>query len=164
MARPPQQSPVELRVGGEIYRVKATATEATLLRLADVVDVKLKAYQGARAGTPQALLLAAMSLANDLEEERARRVAAEERTKQMLRTIVAKLDALVGDGASLGLSALDSSHAAPVSVLDSSHPLGRAVLSAMKDERGGEEALVEVRRRGAADLRREAEPSRRDDE
>ncbi|MBX3183776.1 MAG: cell division protein ZapA [Polyangiaceae bacterium] len=102
MERPPQQSPVELRVGGETYRVKATATEATLLRLADAVDAKLKAYQGARAGTPQALLLAAMSLANDLEEERARRVAAEERAKQMLRTVVARLDALLGDGASLG--------------------------------------------------------------
>lgn len=64
---------VQLRVGGQTYRVVTTASEEELRRLAAVVDEKLAAVvPTGRAVTPQAMLLAAMALAHDVEEERAR--------------------------------------------------------------------------------------------
>src|SRR6267154_921484 len=56
---------VELRVGGQTYRVVATAEEADLHRLADVVDDRLRKLTApGRALSPQSLLLAALALAH----------------------------------------------------------------------------------------------------
>src|SRR5262245_32761534 len=64
---------VSLRVGGQTYRVVTSASEEELQRLAAVVDGKLsEVVPKGRPVTPQAMLLAAISLAHDLEEERAR--------------------------------------------------------------------------------------------
>lgn len=64
--------PVQLRVGGQTYRVVTSASEDELQRLAAVVDQKLATVvPPGRPVTPQAMLLAAISLAHDLEEERA---------------------------------------------------------------------------------------------
>jgi cell division protein ZapA len=70
-----ERAPVELKVGGQTYRVVASAAEADLRRLADVVDSRLRALTAPGRGmSPQTLLLAAISLAHDLEErERYRR-------------------------------------------------------------------------------------------
>src|SRR5262245_60036925 len=67
---------VQLRVGGQTYRVVTSASEEELQRLAAVVDEKLAAVvPPGRMVNPQAILLAAMALAHDLEEERARSAA-----------------------------------------------------------------------------------------
>src|SRR6478752_3753707 len=64
---------VQLRVGGQTYRVVTSASDEELQRLAAVVDAKLATVvPPGRAVTPQAMLLAAMALAHDLEEERER--------------------------------------------------------------------------------------------
>lgn len=64
---------VQLRIGGQSYRVVTSASDEDLQRLAAVVDQKLATVvPPGRAVTPQAMLLAAMALAHDLEEERAR--------------------------------------------------------------------------------------------
>lgn len=64
---------VQLRIGGQSYRVVTSASDEELQRLAAVVDQKLATVvPPGRAVTPQAMLLAAMALAHDLEEERAR--------------------------------------------------------------------------------------------
>jgi cell division protein ZapA len=64
---------VELRVGGQTYRVIASADESELRRLAAMVDAKLATMvRPGRPVSPQSLLLAAISLAHDLEEERRR--------------------------------------------------------------------------------------------
>jgi cell division protein ZapA len=97
------KGPVELRVGGQTYRVIATAEEADLHRLADVVDERLRKLTApGRSVSPQSLLLAALSLAHDLEDERSRRVRSEQRAREMLSSMVSRIDAaLEADSAEL---------------------------------------------------------------
>jgi cell division protein ZapA len=88
------KAPVELRVGGQTYRVVASAEEAELRRLADVVDERLRALAGPGRGvSAQTLLLAAISLAHDLESERGRRIRVETRSREMLASLVSRIDA-----------------------------------------------------------------------
>src|ERR1700754_4446567 len=88
------KGPVELRVGGQTYRVVATAEEADLHRLADVVDGRLRQLTApGKAISPQSLLLAALSLAHDLEDERNRRIRSEQRAREMLNGVLARIDA-----------------------------------------------------------------------
>lgn len=93
-------TPVELRVGGQSYRVLASADEVELRRLAAIVDARLRALTGpGRQVSPQTLLLAAIALAHDLEEERKSRKVAEERSKQMLSTLLQRIDAVLEESA-----------------------------------------------------------------
>jgi cell division protein ZapA len=74
--------------------VVASAGEDELHRLAGVVDARLSELTGqGRAVAPQALLLAALSLAHDLEVERAARASLELRSREMLRTVLERIDA-----------------------------------------------------------------------
>jgi cell division protein ZapA len=87
-------SPVELKVGGQTYRVVASAEEQELKRLADLVDARLRSMSApGRPISPQALLLAAISLAHDLEEEKTKRQQLEVRSKEMLRSVLLRIDA-----------------------------------------------------------------------
>lgn len=93
-------APVELRVGGQTYRVVTSAEEPELRRLADMVDARLQRFTApGRTVSPQTLLLAAISLAHDLEEERARRQQIEARSREMLRTLLARIDAALESAA-----------------------------------------------------------------
>jgi cell division protein ZapA len=92
-------SPVELKVGGQTYRVVASAEEPELKRLADLVDSRLRSLSGpGKPISPQSMLLAAISLAHDLEEERRRRLQLEARSKEMLRSVLARIDAALEAG------------------------------------------------------------------
>jgi cell division protein ZapA len=96
-------APVELRVGGQTYRVVASAGEEELRRLATIVDARLRAVSPpGRPVSPQALLLAAMSLAHDLEEERSRNVKLAHRSREMLGSIMTRLDAAIDASAPPG--------------------------------------------------------------
>ena len=89
-------SPVELKVGGQTYRVVASAEETELKRLADLVDARLRSMSApGRPISPQSLLLAAISLAHDLEEEKRKRLLLEARSKEMLRGVLARIDAAI---------------------------------------------------------------------
>jgi cell division protein ZapA len=89
-------APVELRVGGQTYRVVASAEEAELRRLADMVDARLRDLVApGRQLHPQALLLAAIALAHDLEQERERRLQVEQRSREMLTTLLSRIDAVL---------------------------------------------------------------------
>jgi cell division protein ZapA len=89
-------SPVELKVGGQTYRVVASAEETELRRLADMVDARLRSLSApGRPISPQALLLAAISLAHDLEEEKRKRLQLETRSKEMLRNVLSRIDAAI---------------------------------------------------------------------
>lgn len=89
-------SPVELKVGGQTYRVVANAEEPELKRLADLVDARLRSMSApGRPISPQSLLLAAISLAHDLEEEKRKRVQLEARSKEMLKSVLARIDAAI---------------------------------------------------------------------
>ena len=89
-------SPVELKVGGQTYRVVASAEETELRRLADLVDARLRSMTApGRPISPQSLLLAAISLAHDLEEEKRKRQQLETRSKEMLKSVLARIDAAI---------------------------------------------------------------------
>lgn len=85
--------PVSLRIAGQSYKVVSSASEAELLRLAETVSAKVaEVAPPGNATAPQAVLLAAMALAYELEEERARRLLVEGRAKDMLRSVLGRLD------------------------------------------------------------------------
>ena len=92
-----RSEPVELRVGGQTYRVVASAGEDELRRLAAIVDARLRAITPpGRPMTPQGLLLAALALAHDLEEEKSRNQKLASRSKEMLGSVLTRLDAAIG--------------------------------------------------------------------
>jgi cell division protein ZapA len=85
--------PISLRVAGQSYKVVSSASEEDLQRLADTVSAKVQELtpQG-KAAAPQAVILAAIALAHELEEERARRLFVERRAKDMLRRVLGRID------------------------------------------------------------------------
>lgn len=84
---------VELRIAGQSYKVVSTAAEPELHRLAETVSAKVaEVTPRGKAVAPQAMLLAAMSLAHELEAERARREELEKRTRDLLRRVLVRLD------------------------------------------------------------------------
>ena len=84
---------VDLKVGGQLYRVKASAEPEALERYAGQVHERLRRVTGSDSPShPQAMLLAAMALAHDLEEERGRRAAERARAEEMLRAMLARVN------------------------------------------------------------------------
>ena len=86
--------PIDLRVAGHSYRVVSSADRATLERLASIVEERLTQMVGhGRPAPVQSLLLVAMALARDVEAERERTKQAERRARDMLTTVLARIDA-----------------------------------------------------------------------
>ena len=84
---------VQLRIAGQSYRVVSSASDEDLQRLADTVSAKVEELTPrGKPPSSQAVLLAAMALAHELEEERARRHAVERRARDMLRRVLVRLD------------------------------------------------------------------------
>lgn len=87
-------SPVEVKIGGYSYRVTGSASEVELHRLAGVVDQRLRALGGSSKNpSPHSLVLVAMTLAHELEVERTARQRLEERSKDMLQTLLQRVEA-----------------------------------------------------------------------
>ncbi|AKT36421.1 cell division protein ZapA [Chondromyces crocatus] len=85
---------VQLRLGGTTYRVVTSASDEELQRLAAMVDQKLAALSApGRPLSPQSMLLAAMALAHDLEEERARSARLLGRAREAFGRILSRVDA-----------------------------------------------------------------------
>jgi cell division protein ZapA len=85
---------VDLRIAGQSYRVVSSAPEADLKRFAAVISDKLaEVTPRGRAVQPQAMLLAAMALAHEVEAERDQRAALERRTRDLLRRAMVRIDA-----------------------------------------------------------------------
>jgi cell division protein ZapA len=90
---------VHLRVGGQTYRVVTSASDEELQRLAAVVDAKIATVVPAgRMVTPQAMLLAAIALAHDLEEERARSETVKSRARNAYGRLLERVDSALGEG------------------------------------------------------------------
>jgi cell division protein ZapA len=96
-----ERRPVQLKVGGQTHRVVSSADEDDLRRLAAVVEGRIHELTPKGKGVaPNAILLAAIALANDLEEERAKRVQLERKTRDLLRRVLNRVDdALDGEAA-----------------------------------------------------------------
>ncbi len=85
--------PVQLRIAGQSYKVVSSADEEELQRLADTVSAKVaELTPRGKAASPQSMLLAAIALAHEVEEEKARRTAVERRTRDMLRRVLLRID------------------------------------------------------------------------
>ncbi len=85
--------PISLRIAGQSYRVVSTASEEELQRLADTVTAKVQELSAdGETAAPQAFVLAAMALAHELEEERARRLSVERRARDMLQRVLGQID------------------------------------------------------------------------
>lgn len=87
---------VELRIGGQKYRVVSSADDAELQRLAGMVSSKLSELSSGAVVAPQAMLLAALALAHDAETERRRRESVEGRTRELLQRLLVRIDASLG--------------------------------------------------------------------
>lgn len=86
--------PVQLRVAGQSFKVVSSASEDELQRLAETVTAKVaELTPKGKAPNPSAILLAALALAHDLEEERDRRSRVERRAREMLRSVLGRIDA-----------------------------------------------------------------------
>jgi len=84
---------VELRIAGQSYRVVSSAPEEDLKRLALVVGAKLaELVPKGRPVPPQAMLLAAMALAHEVETARGEQEALERRTRDLLRRTLVRID------------------------------------------------------------------------
>jgi cell division protein ZapA len=89
---------VQLRVAGQTYQVVTSAGQNELHRLAEKVEHALFAVTPrGRQPSPQSLVLAAISLAHELEQERAKRVAAEERYRETLKNLLGRVDQVLAD-------------------------------------------------------------------
>lgn len=104
------QAPVELRVAGHSYRVNTSAEEEELRALARIVEAKLREVTPpGRAPSQQSLLLAALALAHELTEERARRERIEQRSREMLQSLLERIDDALGHDA-VSAADLDDPH------------------------------------------------------
>ncbi len=92
---------MQIKVGGQSHKVVSSANEEDLLRLAAVVEGRIHQLTPKGKGVaPNAILLAAIALANDLEEERAKRQQLERKTRDLLRRVLLRVDdALDGEAA-----------------------------------------------------------------
>jgi cell division protein ZapA len=95
---------VSVRIGGQSYKVASSAPEGDLTRLAAAVDTRLgELVPAGKAAAPQALVLVAMALAHDLEEERARRRGLERKSRDLLRRVLVRVESALdsddGEGA-----------------------------------------------------------------
>jgi cell division protein ZapA len=90
---------VQLRVAGQTYKVVSSAETGELHRLAATVDAKVTEVSRGRGVHPQGVLLAALALAHELEEERNRREALERRTRDLLRRVLLRIDDAIEDAA-----------------------------------------------------------------
>jgi cell division protein ZapA len=85
---------VQLRVAGQTHRVVTTATDGELKRFVATIEDRLaEVSPRGRAVHPQALLLAALALVHDLEEERERSRRIEARAREALSQLVERIDA-----------------------------------------------------------------------
>lgn len=95
-------TPVEVHVAGHTYRVQSSASEDELRRLADAVDQRVRMLTApGRQISPNALVLVAMELVHELEEERAARQGLEARSKEALKKLLERIDAALEADAAL---------------------------------------------------------------
>jgi cell division protein ZapA len=89
---------VQLRIGGQTYRVVTSASDDELQRLTAMVEEKLALVSPpGRPINPHAMLLAALALAHELHEERNRNTERVARTKSAFTRMLQRVDAALGN-------------------------------------------------------------------
>ncbi len=88
---------VQVRVGGQNYKVVTSATEDELQRATLTVEQALaEVSPPGRMANPHALLLAALRLANELEELRSKHTALRDQTRSAFTRLRDRIDATLG--------------------------------------------------------------------
>lgn len=88
---------VQVRVGGQNYRVVTSATDDELQRAALIVEQKLaEVSPPGRMANPHALLLAALRLANELEEVQTKHAQLLAQTRTAFTRLRDRLDETLG--------------------------------------------------------------------
>ena len=83
---------IDLRIAGQSYRLVSSSPREELQHLAEMVEAKLAEIGPRGRAQPQAILLAAMALAHEVEQERGRRDSLERRTRDLLRRVLVRID------------------------------------------------------------------------
>ncbi len=92
------EAAVQLKLAGQTYRVVTSADETDLTRLARVVeDAIFSVTTPGRQPSPQAVVLAAITLAHELEQERSRRERVETRHREMLTQLLTRIDRVLDE-------------------------------------------------------------------
>lgn len=87
------RTPIAVTVGGQSYKIVANVPEDVLRQYAGVVDERIRELvPPGKPVPPTAILLAAIALAHDLDEERAQRQSVEARSRDVLRRLLARID------------------------------------------------------------------------
>ena len=93
---------VQLKVAGQTYQVVSSAREPELKRLAQVVEQTIMGLTApGRQPSPQALVLAAITLAHELEEAQAQIAELRQRHKQVLSSLLGRVDNLLEESEGL---------------------------------------------------------------
>ena len=88
---------VQVRIGGQNYKVVTSATDDALQRTALIVEQKLADVSPpGRMANPHALLLAALSLANELEEVHAKHAQFRDQTRAAVTRLRDRIDVTLG--------------------------------------------------------------------
>ncbi|HJL11487.1 MAG TPA: cell division protein ZapA [Polyangiaceae bacterium LLY-WYZ-15_(1-7)] len=91
---------VTLEIAGAKYRMSSDTSEEHLLRLADTVNARIDALgpKAIRNATPaQLLAVVALSLAEDLEEAEHKYEGLKERTREVVRGAISRIDARLAE-------------------------------------------------------------------
>jgi len=93
---------VQLKLAGQTYQVVSSAREPELKRLAQVVEQTIMGLTPpGRQPSPQALVLAAITLAHELEEAQAQIEQLRERHKHVLASLLGRVDSLLEESEGL---------------------------------------------------------------
>lgn len=84
---------MDVRVGGQSYRLVTSSDPDALQRYAEQVDQRLRSITSSGAVHPQGLVLVALALVHELEQERCRREQGEQRARQALHQLLERIDA-----------------------------------------------------------------------
>jgi len=88
---------VQVRVGGQNYKVVTSATDDELQRATHIVEHALaEVSPPGRMANPHALLLAALRLAHELEELRSKHATLQEQTRSAFTRLRDRIDATLG--------------------------------------------------------------------
>jgi cell division protein ZapA len=89
---------VQLRLGGQSYRVVTTATDLELKRCVSVMEERLNEVNPkGRAPHAQALFLAMLALVNELDEAKAAAASAAALARTTLSSVLERIDAALED-------------------------------------------------------------------
>jgi len=79
-------------VAGKTCRVVTSASEEEILRLAAIVDERVRAVSRGKVASPEAIVLAAIALAHEADAQRARASRVTDEARAMMQKMLDRID------------------------------------------------------------------------